>query len=59
MSDWIEYNWLIIKSLKNIDFRQRKIEQRVSLRERIINKCIINDVNVNQNKKIDIDFIAF
>ncbi len=31
----------------------------MSLRERIINKLIINDVNVNQNRKIDIDFIAF
>ncbi len=59
MSDWIEYNWLIIKSLKNTDFKQRKTKQRVSLRERIINKCIINDVDVNQNRKIDINFIAF
>ncbi len=43
----------------NTDFRQRKTEQKVSLHERVINKCIINDVDVNQNRKIDIDFIAF
>jgi len=59
MSDWIEYDWLIIKSLKNTDFRQRKTEQKVSLHERVINKCIIDDIDINQNRKIDIDFIAF
>jgi len=59
MSDLIEYNWLIIKLLKSTDFRQRKTKQKVSLRERVINKCIIDDVDINQNRKIDIDFIAF
>ncbi len=38
---------------------KRKTEQKVSLRERVINKCIIDDVDINQNRKIDIDFIAF
>ncbi len=59
MSDWIKYNWLIIKFLKSTDFKQRKTKQKVFLHERVINKCIIDDVDINQNRKIDIDFIAF